>query len=69
MREVQRILAQCDEARRVKTLGLRLWKVLPRIQPITLEQLGGEAADPVLRHSELELADARHKGAAIVTRR
>ena len=35
---------------------------------VTLEQLGGEAASPVLRNPQLKLADAGGKGAAVITR-
>lgn len=35
---------------------------------VTLEKLGGEAAGPVLRNSQLKLADTGDKSAAIITR-
>ena len=35
---------------------------------VTLEQLSGEAAGPVLRNPQLKLADPGDKGAAIITR-
>ena len=35
---------------------------------VALEQLGGEAAGPVLRNPELQLADTGDKGAAVITR-
>ena len=35
---------------------------------VALEQLGGEAAIPVLRHAQLELADPGDEGAAVIAR-
>lgn len=35
---------------------------------VALEQLGGEAPGPVLRNPQLELADPRHKGTAVIAR-